>query len=36
MDSELIAQARSDCGHEPEGHGTFVLVANDGGYQRSC
>ena len=32
MDSELIAQARSDCGHEPEGT-TFVLVANDGGYQ---
>ena len=32
MDDELIAQARRDCGHEPNDT-TFVLLANDGDYQ---
>lgn len=32
MDGELIVQARSDCGHEPEDT-TFVLIANDGDYR---
>lgn len=31
MDGELIAQARSDCGHEPKDT-TLVLIANDGDY----
>lgn len=31
MDGELIAQARSDCGHEPEDT-TFILIATDGDY----
>lgn len=32
MDEELIAQAMSDCGHEP-GETAFVLIANDGDYR---
>ena len=31
MDGELIAQARSDCGHEPKDT-TFVLIGKDGDY----
>ena len=31
MDADIVAQARSDCGQEPEAT-TFVLIANDGDY----